>query len=163
MKLKNFLVKMDGKAPWVILIGFTLFFVLDLGSSLMAKEYLQFLETNPLYQYVGLWGIILANGVAIYVLLKAFENGSVFTRYLVCSTFVYLSAIRAMVVKSNFTVVQSIKAGEITIEAASQLSEAAKQYSYLLLVISILLPILFSLVVYLLYALDHKIERKCQK
>lgn len=155
------------KASWVILVSFLVLAFLDFYSTFHAGDLAHYLETNPLYPYIGFSGIIGLNLLVLYLLLKSYDAGSIFTRYANCSVITYFSAIRASVVYNNFNVahkvVEQIQSGELTKEAIQGVSQAAKTASYIsymsIVAYGVIASLLLSFIIYYIFILDHKIVK----
>lgn len=149
------------KVSWIILIGFVAFLVLDLISTLSVGSLLPYMEANPTYIFFGWPGMIATNIIGLYLLLKMYDSAGPFNRYMVIVSFVYLCYIRVVVSISNFSLGEKVQSGEITKQMVQSISNEAKMSNYFTTVtIGIFAPIIFNLIIYLLYKLDHKIEVK---
>lgn len=149
------------KVSWIILIGFVAFLILDLISTLSVGPLLPYMEANPTYIFFGWPGMIAVNIIGLYILLKMYDSAGPFNRYMVIASFVYLCYIRVVVSISNFSLGDKVQSGEITKQMVQSISNEAKMSQYFSTVtIGIFAPIIFNLIIYLLFKLDHKIEVK---
>ena len=150
------------KVSWVFLISFLILAGIDLYSTLRIGDIIQYLETNPVYQYTGSWMlIVLFNFVFIYLILRAYDKFTVMSRFMLCAYMVWFSIIRVMVIFNNLQVKDHIANGVITKETAMAITSSAK-YNYLFM--TVILPLLvmstLTLLIFLLFRLDHDVVRK---
>jgi len=149
------------KASWVILIGYIALFILDITSTLSVGNLVRYMETNPVFLITGWIGLILINVLAIYLLLKGYDIKKPYNRFMVITAFVYLSVVRIFVSINNFSIGKKVQSGEITKAMVEGVSDSVKATSYSwMIVLNIFAPLVFSMVIYYLFSLDHKIEIK---
>jgi len=147
------------KASWVILIGYLTLFILDIVSTLSVGKLVQYMETNPIFIKAGWAGLIAINILALWLLLKGFDSAKIHNRFLILTSFVYVSVIRVFVIINNFSLGDKVQSGEITEAMVQGTSEAARMNHYAWLIIfNLMAPIIFSMIIYFLFILDHKIE-----
>jgi hypothetical protein len=149
------------KASWVMLIVFTLLAFLDFYSTFRIGEIVQYLEHNPLFVLTKSWLLIIGlNILALYILLKTYDNNKPFNRFLACTFFVWICALRIFVIYSNFQTGQLVESGAVTIESAKSIEDVAKvsYYSSQILIL-FYLPMFITLLVYGLFRLDNHVVR----
>lgn len=149
------------KASWIMLVGFLVFFFLDIYSTFQNGALTKYLEVNPLVVFTGSWIILICfNLFSLWFMLKIYDNKKPFIRYLAVSFFVWSSFLRLITIINNFKAASRVQAGEITLEAAQSISTVAKvTYHGIFTMILFHLPMLLTLLVYLIYTLDNKVVR----
>lgn len=149
------------RASWIMLIVFIALALLDFYSTFRVGEIIKYLETNPIYIYTGSWLMILFfNFLAIYLLLRAYDSPKPFNRFLACTFFVWISLLRIAVIMGNFQTHALVEDGSITIEKAQGYTTEQKLDTYTDTYLhSFILPMSVTLLVYILFRMDNKIER----
>lgn len=147
------------KASWIILIGFISFFTLDMISTLSAGHLLKYMEINPVFIQFGWFGIIGTNILALYLFLKGYDSTKPHNRFMILTAFVYISVVRFFISINNFKIGSKVQSGEITQAMVEGVSTSTKVAAYSsTIVLNIFAPIIFSLIIYFLFTLDHDIE-----
>lgn len=147
------------KVSWIILIGFVLLFAFDVVSTLSTLDLFKYMETNPVWIKTGWVGLILMNFLALYVLLRGYDTSLIVNRYAAITSFVYLSVLRIFVIINNFSIGERVQSGKITKVMVESVSDSVKIEHYnQMIIFNLLAPIIFSMVIYYLFSLDHKIE-----
>ena len=150
------------KASWIMLIVFTLLFILDIISTFSIGELLEYVEYNPIYLITGSWLLVgLLNILTIYLFLKAYSAKLPFIRYMVCSIFVMFTLLRIIIIINNFAVGENIESGIVDVEAVKAVTYEQKVTSYSLThIFYIYIPMVISCFIYWLFSLDNKVEWK---
>ena len=146
----------------IIILLFAAVASVDIFTSLKVGKFLEYLELNPIYPYVGMAGIMGANLLMAFVIFFVYSKGNIFVRYTVCSFLTYIVLARIWIIQNNFKVLNQIATGEITMETVRQVPQAAKVAQYSLHQLwFLLIPLIVSYVIYLLFMIDHKVEKRC--
>ena len=145
-----------------IIIATTLFVVaavLDLFStSLLGKDLLQFLETNPFYSLLGIPGLVVLNlGVAalFFYGYKLTTRATLRYSFLLCMVSVTL--LRVFIIINNL----SVASNPPTVEQVQGISEEFRRSYYLLHVVQpLLVAYVPAFLAFFLFEKDHKITVK---
>ena len=122
------------------------------------------METNIAYIYFGWVGIVLGNMFYLWILLKAYDTSRAANSFIALTALVWISSLRIYAVFNNFKLGAQVKAGEITTEMVQATTTAAKiDYHFTLIFFGLVTPVLMTLLIFYLFKLDYKIERKCQQ
>jgi len=143
----------------ILLLIATLF---DLYSTLINKELIVYLESNPIYKYAGLTGILIVN-VIIYLLyyISYHRSNTVFFRFLTITTFVLLIYLKITVGFSNLSINESyITNPEKVLAAAKQVTDIEKAKFMINFVSANLIAPILSLITYIFFKMDHNITKK---
>ena len=141
----------------VILSTFILLFLVDLGVTLSAGEVYKYLEANSIYPYVGLWGIALVNIILVAGVFWLYKKSSnVNNRFYYINTLVTVCVVRVLVIFSNIRVALNPP----TIEAAKQVTQAAKTAAVVKMWWLGFIPFLIGIISYWMFKMDHNIEIK---
>lgn len=145
---------------FIITFGlYVLFFMADMGSTLMNYSQLKYLEANPLYQYGGLFTI---TGINICIMGLMFwlynrKKSTPTTRFLVMNAMLVTMMVRIFAIQNNMSYV----ADPVTIEEAKQIAvSGAKQTTRVVIAFLTYIPSLVSIVTHLIWKVDHKVVKK---
>lgn len=150
MKLKN-------RGIIIGVVAFLILLSIDLASTLLLGDLIQYLEVNPLYKYIGLFGIVLLNigiVVALYFLYQ--KSQSIRYRFIWLNLLVTLILTRVLVVINNIEVFLSSP----TVEMAMSVTPEMKAKTVTSLFGKIFVPYLIAIFTFFLFQLDHFISRK---
>lgn len=142
----------------IALIFFLVMFVGDLTSTLINGDLIQYLETNPLYHYLGLAGLSVLNlGVAAVFYYGYFYSKRPNTRHAFLYSLVLISILRIFIIQNNIQVYLNPP----SLEVAKAIPAAVKQGVYWSKVIA---PMFMAFVpawlTFYLFERDHKITQK---
>jgi len=150
MKVKNWGI-------FTALIIYIVLFCLDLYSTLRLKHLVQYLESNPIYPYVGIPGIIVVNLLLAYSLYWLYSRSkNTNYRFIVMNMFITLLALRIMVIHGNF----QIAANPPPLELAMQVTTEMKRAAVYTISKMAFLPFFIAIITHYFYSYDHKIEVK---
>ena len=139
-------------------IVFILCIVGDFASTLaVGKPLIELLETNPIFHWLGLWGLLVLNfGVAALFYYGYQYVEKVNIRYAILLTMCIIVFLRFFIIINNL----SVAAHPPTIEQAKSISSAVKT-SYVLssVVWPFILAYIPSVMAFGLFWKDHKIRR----
>ena len=150
----------------ILAIFFIIVTCFDLYSTLIFKELIVYLEANPVYQYVGLTGIVL---LIILFLIGIFfwykKSSSVRYRFYIIHLLTVMSAMKIFVVWNNLTIYKHFSAipTEQAIELAKTVTQEMKMQQIAQIAGLQLLPIFIGLITFWLFHLDHNITIKENK
>lgn len=117
---------------WALLI-FLLLLLADFSSTLINSGLAQYLETNPLYPYLGFAGLFVLNlGVAAVFYYGYLYSSSPNIRHALLYAFILVSVMRVFVVYNNIQVYNN----PVPLEVAQAIPQAAKTASYLKTVVA---------------------------
>lgn len=152
---------MENKGFWITYVTYIILFIADISTTLMNKHLLEFVELNPLYRWFGsLIPIIILNLVFIYGFYKMYhgKKTSNFNRYIIILLMMVVIVVRIIAINNAMT---WYNAGDVDIEAvkATYTSDViyAAQLYYAVLMYS---PILFCILTFFLWYIDHRTRRK---
>lgn len=137
------------------------FFIMLLGdffSTLLLWDLIKYLEVNPIYEMVGLGGIVLVNLALAYGLYYLYKK----TKYKTKNRFVFLnllttiSILRIVVIWNNIQVYLS----EPTLQQAQAVTQAAKRETIAHFWWISFVPYLIAYVTFWFFSKDHDIEAK---
>jgi len=151
------------KTSWLIFFSFLILAVLDFYSTFSGGDLIQYLEANPIYLMgFGFWPIIFLNMVALFCLLKSYDNWhKPDVQFITLSTYIWFSVLRIIVIINNFSVVESINNGEITKEVAMAVTTTSKVNGYVYIYLfTLVAPLLITWLIYLIFRWEHSIKQK---
>lgn len=150
------------KVSWLIIALFSSLFIIDVISTLTVGDLLPYMEANPMYIQYGWYGIIFANVLALYVILKAYGNNKMHNRFAALTGIVYISLARIIVIINNFEIGSRVQSGEITLAMVETSNATARVTNHLIFSFGIIaLPIVLNLLAYGLLCIEHKVKPKC--
>jgi riboflavin transporter FmnP len=165
---KNYLIQLfkmqkSNRAISILAILFIILTSFDLYSTLIFKDLIVYLEANPIYQYIGIPGIIAINIlfiIGIYYWYK--KSTSVKSRFYVIHLLTVMNAVRMFVIWNNFNVYKHFSAipTEQAIEIAKTVTQEMKMQQIAQIAGLQLLPIFIGLITFWLFHLDHNIVIK---
>lgn len=142
---------------------FLVMMVLDVWTTLRFRHLITYLEANPIYSYVGLPGIIALNLLLIYFSHRWYcRSKSPWYRYYILTIILIVSLLRISVVSNNYEgqEVLSELPEEKQLEIAKSVTPEMKKEAYVQVYTPAIAPLFIVFLVFLLYKLDHKIERR---
>ena len=86
---------------WLFILYIALFLA-DLGSTLMIYRYLEHLEVNPVYKWIGIPGIFIINLVIIVFLWYYYPKAGTINRYLFINAMVSVIYLRIIAIRNAF-------------------------------------------------------------
>ena len=144
---------------WIVYIIYILLFLADLISTLYLKEIGRVLESNMAYKYIGFTGIILLNGAIIWLLWWIYSRSKTTptARFFLIMSMLMIISVRIYAIQnawyyiSNPITLQLAKA----IATPEAMAETTRQVVYLAYP-----PFILSVIGFLFWKLDHKIQKK---
>lgn len=160
-------MQVDGlknKGFWIVFIPYIIFFFADMITTALNSSLLHILELNPLYKIFGsLIPIIILNILMVIVFYWMYhaKNSGPFNRYLAIMLMMIVMVMRIIAINNAITWYQTPNVDVQEIEAiytpdviqSAQIYYAGLMYS----------PILFCIVTFLLWYLDHRVVKKEKK
>ena len=141
---------------------FIVMLVGDFISTSMMGPLIQYLESNILYKYIGLTGIVIINLFLVlffYWIYRRAKQPS--TRFIYLNVLVTLIVVRIMVVFNNVQIyLNKPKDAAIALELAKQVTQAQKIATVMYVAKLAFLPFLIGVITYFIWQLDHKAEVK---
>lgn len=138
-------------------VAFVLVLIADTISTLRLGELTKYLEASPLYETVGITGIVILNLVLLGLVIYLYHISSMpSTRFIWTNALVTVVIIRILVVLNNIRV----GLNPPTIQQAMQVTQAMKTATITHFAFEAFFPYLIAIVTYWLFTLDHKIEVK---
>lgn len=149
------------KVSWIMVIVFTILAIIDFYSTFRVGEIATYLEHNPLFILTRSWLLLIAlNFLAIYIILKTYDNRLPFNRFLACSFFVWICVMRILVIIVNFQTGTMVESGAVTMESAKAMDNTTKVGYYASQqMIMFYAPMFITLIIYGLFRLDNSIMR----
>lgn len=161
IRLKNFFKFRMKKVSWIILISFLFFLALDLYSTFRVGPLVVHLEYNPVVIYAGWYALFGLNFVFLYLMLWAYSRVPPVGRFAVCCIIIWLSIIRVFVFYNNVKVGNMAIAGEIDIAVAASVPTIEKlNYYYWTMFLYMGVPVIGTLISFILFTVDHRIGWK---
>jgi len=149
--------KMKNKGFVYCFILYIIMFGLDLFTTLLNGDLVQYLEANPLYNYGGLLLPIALNVVMIVLFYWWYNKSKNPTnRFIIISYMVFIILIRMIVSYSNY----QTSLDPIDIETAKQITTEMKNTHLVKTLLPLLLPIIPTYLTFGIWKVDHKIEVK---
>jgi riboflavin transporter FmnP len=148
---------MKNKAIKYLLIIFFILFVADLWTTLsVGPTLIYYLESNPIFHYVGIPGIAILNLLAIGLFYWVYNKHSAFQRYILCNILTSACIVRIFVIINNYQVIKNPP----TIEVAKSVTREMKQTAVLKIIAPVFIPFLVGIVAFMFWRLDHDITKK---
>ena len=136
---------------------YVLFFLLDFLTTYRIKEYLDYIEVNYLYQYIGLTGIFILNLLFIAFLWYYYKKGGVNLRFLFIQVMISTIAIRIFAIKNALV----WKASAPTVaEVAATVTPQMKQATMIQIGVFAYVPLFLCLLAFFIWRLDHICTKK---
>tara|TARA_R100001244_G_scaffold116883_1_gene86934 strand:- start:1279 stop:1776 length:498 start_codon:yes stop_codon:yes gene_type:complete len=156
---------MAKKNTSIIILGviFTILVIIDLFSTLRFGELIQYLEANPVYQHIGIIGIILLNIIFLIAICAwYFKTKNITSRFYVIHILVLMNLTRLLVIWNNFKVHKelSLLSKEKAIEMAMAVTPQMKMEHITGIAALQILPLFVGILTYWLFCIDHKIDFK---
>ena len=152
IKMKNW-----SKGYTIILIVFTVLAAIDITLALYNPTILRYMETNPIYVITGTMLPVVGLNVAVFLVIWYFyPRIKPYGRFLFCNYFVWLSIFRIYAIRNTYKILRSPPA----VAVMQTYTTEVKIASYTNTALAYLMPMVITFVVYLLFCLDHKIEKK---
>ena len=129
----------------------------DLGLTSRLGYLLNYLEANPLYPYIGLWGIAAVNIVLLIGIYTFYgRSKNVTTRFAIFNSMMTLVVIRIFVIINNWKVLQNPP----TLEVAQAITVEFKRQAVLNLVVPFVIPYIIAVLTFIFFTYDHKVVVK---
>ena len=144
----------------VMLFVATLF---DFYTTIINKDLIIYLEANPIYEYVGLTGILLVNVIIYFFYYWAYHRSkcSISFRYITIVALILLIYLKITVGISNLEINKSYNMNpDIVLEAAKQVTKVEKVNFMINFVNSNLIAPILSMISFLFFKIDHNITKK---
>lgn len=143
-----------------ITIGLGLFCLITIGDLIstlvVGRELIEYLETNLLYKYIGLTGIMLLQvGLIAFVYFYYTKRAKVGGRFAFLNLISTVGLTKLIVITNNIQIAMNPP----TLIVAQQVTTAAKTAAYANIVWMNFLPLLAGLVAFYLFRMDHKVEK----
>ncbi len=161
MKIKKKIIRWVKKNKGFTLL-YTLFvlgFLLDLITTSLSYEYLDVLEMNPLYSiFNGLWGIVLANIIVLYLLVRWYEhynkNREHKMTFWIMGVMLFIILLRLYASYNALQWYETPPTAE-QIEVLAQTTVEQKANFYFVMIGVFAIPLLFAQLVFLCWQWDH--------
>ena len=129
-------------------------FIADIVTTLMNYRYLQYLEVNPIFKYVGIPGIIIANLLVIYFLHRWYTNESAghVMRFYLITFMISICAIRLLALRNAISLINNPIPLEVAKAAGTETFKRAYAVGVVLVGWAI---IALNFISFLLWNLDH--------
>lgn len=137
----------------IIVVIYIALLLLDVISTLLNGPLVKHLETNPLYKYFGVAGIVVLNLGLLLIFYYAYKFGGPTTRFTILLLLCVICLVRMVVVWNNFMVFLNpptlVQAASVT---TAQKVSTIKRFAW-----SGLLMYLPGIITYFLFKSDHEI------
>ncbi len=141
----------------IIIALFFILFVVDIVLTLQLGHLVQYLEANPIYPYVGIPGIILANLLVMFLMYWHYSHtNNNFYRYSWLMILLTICVVRVFVIYNNYQVFLDPP----TIEMAKQVTVEMKQQAMVRVVAPTVVPFFIGMFTFLLFKMDHEVKIK---
>ena len=136
---------------------FVLVTALDVFTTQLLGDLVQYLEANPLFKYGGYMIVILINLALMGLMWIAYTRSrKVNSRFIILNCLVTIIVIKIVVVWSNWQVYKS----KPTIQAAMAVTTEMKQQAIIKFGFMGFLPYIIAMLTYYLFIADHNIDYK---
>ena len=142
----------------IILTIYSLLAAADIILTFMNRDLLKAFEINPLVAR-NFMVLVFINLLVVWFLVYSYRK-TPFIRYVTISWVVWLMPLRALAIRNGIELLTSPPTQEI-IQAAEALPQSVKTSEFAIIAVATYaLPLLMSFLIYWLFSLDHKIEKK---
>ena len=148
---------MKDKGFKILLILFILLFIGDMVTTLMLAPFLEYLELNPVYPYIGITGIVFLNIILVWCLWYLYKKCSVGQRFGIINFMVSLCGLRCLAMYNASTWIRNTPTIEYLENNITDSVKAEASYVYLLIYS---IPLVVSILTYIFWRLDHEVRRK---
>jgi len=149
----------------ILLTIFIILCIADLITTYLQTHLLSAIELNPLLKNTGVYFpliFIFINALAILLILWAYlgKKAGVFGRYMTLNLMISIIFLRIIAVRNALSYVgNNVTVAELQAKITPEVVQAAQiQYAFLLYA-----PLVFCIIGFFFYWIDHKIERKDKK
>ncbi len=140
--------------------AFIIFLVMlggDFYSTIINGELVKYLEANILYQYGGMWLILLVNLLVLGVLFVLYvKSDHPLLRFMLMNSLVMVSVMRVLAIYNNIMVYRNPP----PVYLAQQVTTQMKIQTSLSFGLLGFLPTFIGIIAYLFWSIDHNIEKK---
>ena len=149
----------------IIILGviFTLLVIADLWSTLKFGELIKYLEANPVYQHIGIIGIVILNIIFLVAMCSWYlKTKNITSRFYVIHILVLMNLTRLFVIWNNLKVHKEISllTKEKALEVAMAVTPQMKWEHITGIAALQILPLFVGLLTFWLFCIDHKIDFK---
>ena len=143
--------------------------IIDLGTALSTGALFQYAETNPLFVFTSsITVLVLVTVVWLGTFYYLYTKLGVSSRFCLCSLFVWHCVMRVYGIKSNLAGREIVQAAEAKgavavqqlINQSASVSATVKTSHYFTLVLAFVLPIVLTIVSFLIFKIDHEVNKK---
>ena len=136
---------------------YIIFFLLDLYTTYLNRNILDYIELNPLYSHIGLTGIAIFNIIYVISMIALYKYGSILVRFGIINAFVLSIIIRIIYIR-NAIVWYTMKPN--VTKVAESITPAIYQEAQNNMYVLHMLPIFITLITFIIFKLDHIIIKK---
>jgi len=145
------------KGLLVLFIVFTVLFVADAVSTMINYDFLKYMETNPVFMITKSFLPVIAMNILVCIVMAGiYIKGSIFWRYTTISQVVWLSVLRISAIINNVKVYLNPP----TITQMQSITTAVKVAQTQTLLLAFFMPLIISVLIYLLFLIDHQVQKK---
>ncbi len=148
---------MKDKGFKILLFIFVLLFLGDMITTLMLSEFLDVLELNWAYPYIGIMGIVILNIILIWCIWFLYNGCTVGQRFAVMNFMVSLCFLRVVAIYNASTWIRNRPTLEYLEQTITESVKAEATFMYSAIYI---IPLLVCMFTYIFWRLDHEVTRK---
>ena len=138
----------------IIIVVFVLLTMADLATTLRFGDLIKYLEVNPVYQSIGLIGIVALNIILmIGVIWLYYRSKNVTNRFLFLNLIVTVCAAKIIAVVNNIQVGLNPPTLQQAMQVTTQVKvQAAVSFGYMMFI-----PYLIAIITFMLFKKDHNV------
>lgn len=151
------------KSIKILVLSFIILAATDLWSTLRFGELVQYLEANPVYEYIGLTGIIVLNILfCCFIYYWYNKTNKVNSRFYIIHIMVLMLSTRIFVIWNNLQAHKEFSAlpKEKAIEIAMSITPEMKAQAITQIAAMQFMPLFLGLFTYWFFCMDHKVGIK---
>ena len=153
-KNKKFNIK---KGFIILYIAYILLLIGDIATTLLNYKYLEHLEVNPIYRWIGIQGIVVINIIVLWFLWYYYPKVGTINRYLFINVMVSTIYLRIIAIR-NAMYWYNLQPNIETV--AATVTQTIRTEYLISISIAGYFPLIMGMVAFLIYYLDHNIEKK---
>ena len=139
------------------MIGYVILFILDLVATALNYKYLEYIELNPIYKYIGLVGISIINILAIITFLVVYRKSKPTYRYILLIIIIQIMILRVVAIKNALTWIINKPTVQ---QVATAITPEVKQAAFVNYAAFAYIPMFLGIITFIIWAIDHKIQKK---
>jgi uncharacterized membrane protein len=153
ISLKSFY---ENKSISLAILFYLILTCIDLLSTLFLTDLYPYLESNIIFPYVGILGILIVNIIIITIAyLYYIKSEDEYLRFIILLAIISFAIVKILIIHNNI----GIYLDPPTLEEAMQVTNEKKLDGVLLYSMLNILPFVVGIITYILFRIDHKIKK----